>query len=43
MSKIIYNDFEKHLIPYNENENKSLPQRIKKALKEVFPDKLFFY
>jgi len=43
MSKVIYNDFEKYLIPYNENENKSLPQRIKKALKEVFPDKLFFY
>jgi len=43
MSKVIYNDFEKYLIPYNENENKSLPQRIKKALKEVSPDKLFFY
>ncbi len=42
MSNIqLFNEFEKHLIPYDDTINKSFPQRIAKSLKEVAPNKIF--
>ena len=43
MSYNIYDEFKEHLTTYSEVSTKSLPQRIAKALKEVSPNKIFFY